>query len=174
MFMDFQRPSAVNLSFLRSSKQDLPGKRRGNIASDSGEVVGHWIGHICNDSTDLVNQIHLNAETISMIESARSSIWPLAYLNWIEVSDSERNANYGSKGLRDFLRMSSAANCQIALTSIGWSDASPMEKNLHFYRKNGRKELFALDANGVPIEPYLSFHELSLNCRNRDPERKTH
>jgi hypothetical protein len=46
------------------------------------------------------------------------------------------------------------------MARIGWSENSPMEKNLHFYKSSGWIELFEKDGNGIPIGEPLIYYVL--------------
>jgi hypothetical protein len=155
--MDELENHAANLRFLTTH----PGRFEGEIIAPTGERRGEWTAHICNDAPDLCRHLDLSPDVIAMIEKIHPEVWPLAFLNSITVSEDHRDSNFGSKGLIDFIAAAVDHNCQIALVRIGWSVDSPMEKNLHFYLKNGWNELFEKNSKGVPSTLALSFYDLS-------------
>jgi hypothetical protein len=159
--MDKSENNAINWSLLTTSTIIHPRKLEGEIIAPTGEKRGEWTAHICNDAHYLCRHLNLSPDEITLVEKIHPEVWPLAYLNSITVSEKHRDSNFGSVGLASFLAMAVEHNCRIALVRIGWSESSPMAKNLHFYLKNGWTELFSKDSNSTPIDLPLSFYDLS-------------
>lgn len=151
---------AVNIDFLRSPEKFSPDGFAGHILGQDGQKFGFWHARVCNKLAEFVQHFPYAEASISAIQSKRAEIWPLAFLNQIEVDEDHRNKGLGKIGLMDFLAEAEKRKCHIAMVRIGWSESSAMEKNLHFYKSNGWKELFQNDSNGVPIELPLSYYAL--------------
>jgi hypothetical protein len=135
-----------------------------DIVGPSGNKVGAWKAFVCRTLEDLLKHRSLDENDVAMIENGISlDIWPIAYLSAITVWKDEEDKGAGSAGLADFVRQAVQIGCRFGIVRIGWSESSPMEKNRHFYKKNGWAELFRDGENGVPIEEPLSFLRMPDN-----------
>ena len=134
------------------------------IVNDAEKQVGSWNAYLCKTMDELLKRLHtMERDSISIMidRIPHDQIWPLAYLHEIEINEDVQRRGYGSAGLQRFARQARRRLARTALTKIGWCDPNlddgGMKKNRNFYQKNGWRELFCNDANGLPIGLPLAF-----------------
>jgi hypothetical protein len=137
-----------------------PREISGIITDNSGEHVGEWKAFICEDENALWKYIHLRKPDLEKVCVHTKHQWPLAYLSHIIVYERFSNMGHGSNGLRQFQQVASTKKCRFALARIGWEDED-MEKNIHFYQRNGWTNLFSINSDGMPFELPLTLTEIN-------------
>lgn len=115
-----------------------------DIANESGVVVGHFSGTVCNSIEEVFQSMDFITDG-DFIQKWELRIpggirFPCSVLSRIEVSEEFENIGLGAQGIQQFNLMATNHGAIMAIVRIGWQGYPPetrMAKSLHFYEKTG-------------------------------------
>ena len=115
-----------------------------NFVDDSGQVVGHLSGVVCEQIEEVFTGMGMGTDK-DLMSKWESRIpggfkFPCAVLSQISVYEGFEDQGFGSKGVKKFNKLAISAGCVMAVVRVGWSGdpiSEKKRKNLHFYKKTG-------------------------------------
>jgi hypothetical protein len=70
-----------------------------------------------------------------------AEVFPIAFLDWIEIWKDQQGRKLGTKGLREFIELASVRGARIGYFRIGWNSEEDRLRKLKWYKRHGWMEL---------------------------------